>query len=241
MLGRTTANLDTQNSPRPRLGESHHLPPYSILYASPRGPHPNGFLSWDSQVKVPKFAQLGFLRLWGRITLHANLQLWWGLKQRYSPRQDLFNGMLHAACTPGNWVDSWLLVVGSQTANLTPDLSFDHNLCFRCPNAWYKPILDIYASITFQWYKKLFKAMSFDPCNYALKIRESLWDSNSQHGSSLGSVKVHALTHVLPGTCDVTSRSSSWLATLQPLDLVTSPRLGLRQDVWKHWCLILQA
>jgi len=36
-------NTDTQDSPRPGLGGSHHLPPYSILYTSPPGPHPNGF------------------------------------------------------------------------------------------------------------------------------------------------------------------------------------------------------
>jgi hypothetical protein len=42
--------------------------------------------------------------------------------------------MSHVTCTQGNWVESQLLVVGSQTVNLTPDLSFGHNLCFRCPN-----------------------------------------------------------------------------------------------------------
>ncbi len=42
VLGRATGNSDTQDSPRPELGGSHHLPPYSILYASSRGPHPNG-------------------------------------------------------------------------------------------------------------------------------------------------------------------------------------------------------
>jgi len=36
-------NTDTQDSPRPGLGGSHHLPPYNILCTSPRGPHPNGF------------------------------------------------------------------------------------------------------------------------------------------------------------------------------------------------------
>jgi hypothetical protein len=40
---RATGNTDTQDSPRPGLGGSHHLPPYSILCASPRGLHPNGF------------------------------------------------------------------------------------------------------------------------------------------------------------------------------------------------------
>ncbi len=92
--------------------------------------------------------------------------------------------MLHAACTLGNWVDSQLLVVKSQTTSLTPDLSFDHNLCFRCPNGQCEPILDIYTSIAFQWYKKIYKKMGFDPCNCALRIRDSIWDSNSQHGSS---------------------------------------------------------
>jgi hypothetical protein len=36
--------------------------------------------------------------------------------------------------------------------------------------------------------------MIFGPCNRALKIRKSIWDFNSQHGSSFGSVKVHSLT-----------------------------------------------
>ncbi len=35
-------NTDTQDSPQPGLGGSHHLPPYSILCASPWGLHPNG-------------------------------------------------------------------------------------------------------------------------------------------------------------------------------------------------------
>ncbi len=50
MLGRTTGNKDTQDSPRLRLWGSHHLPLYSILCTSPWGPHPNGFLSRDSQI-----------------------------------------------------------------------------------------------------------------------------------------------------------------------------------------------
>jgi hypothetical protein len=45
VLGRNTCNSNTQNSPWPGLGGSHHLPPYNILCASPWGPHPNGFLS----------------------------------------------------------------------------------------------------------------------------------------------------------------------------------------------------
>ncbi len=170
MLGRATGNPDTQDSPRLGLGGSHHLPPYSILCASPRGPHPNCFLSWDSQVGVPKLHQPKLPQLWGRITSSVDFRSQCSLKQSCNPRRDLFNGMSQVAFTQENRVDSRLLVVRSQNANLTPDLSFAHNLCFRCPNEQCEPILDIYTSIAFQWYKELLKARSFDPCNHALKI-----------------------------------------------------------------------
>jgi hypothetical protein len=153
VLGQTTGNSNTQNSPRPGLEGIRHLPPYSILYTSPWGPHPNGFLSRDSQLGVTKFPQLGLPWLWGHITSCANIWSRWGLKKSYSPCQELFNGMSHATSMQGNRVDSWLLVLGSQTTNLTPGLSFGHNLCFRCPNGQCEPILDIYAFITVQWYK----------------------------------------------------------------------------------------
>jgi hypothetical protein len=52
--------------------------------------------------------------------------------------------------------------------------------------------------------------MGFDPCNRALKIQESIWDSNSYNWSSLKSVKVHSLTlFALSRTCDVTLGSFS--------------------------------
>jgi hypothetical protein len=153
VLGWTTSNMDTQDSPRPGLEGSHHLPPYSIFCTSPRGPHPNGFWSQDSQVEVSKSPKLGLSRLWGAITLRADLGLRWGLKQSCNPHQDISNIMSHAICTHGNLVDSRLLVVGSQIANLTPDPSFDHNLCFRYRNEQCEPILDIYVPRSFQWYK----------------------------------------------------------------------------------------
>jgi hypothetical protein len=143
--------------------------------------------------------------------------------------------MWHVTCTQENWVNFWLLVVGNQIANLTPDLSFGHNLCFRCPNGWCEPILDIYTLIHFQWYNEHFKARSFDPYNHALKIWNSIRNSNSQHGSSFGSVRVHFLTFfALPGACEVTPMSPSWAATLPHLALVESPRLGLRQKNWNN-------
>jgi hypothetical protein len=173
VLGRATGNPDTQDSPRPGLGGSHHLPPYSILRASARGLHPNGFLSRDSQVGVPELHKSGFPRLWRRITSCEKFWLRRGLKQSYSPCREISNGMLHVACTQGNQVNSWLLVVESQIGNLTLDLSFAHNLCFRCPNEQCELILDIYTSIAFQWYKELCEERSFDPWNCALKIQES--------------------------------------------------------------------
>jgi hypothetical protein len=155
-------------------------------------------------------------------------------KKSCSLCRELSNGMSHVPCTQGNRVDSRLLVVGSQIANLIPGLSFGHNLCFKCPNGQCEPILDIYTSIAFQWYKEFFKARCFDPCNHTLKIWKSIWDSNSQHGSSLGSVRVHSLTlFALPGACDVTPECPSWPTTLQPpLALVANPRLGLRHEIF---------
>ncbi len=229
VLGRATGNTDTQDSPRPGLGGSHHLPPYSILCTSPRDPHPNGFLSRDSQVGVPKSPRLRLLRLWEAITLRADLWLQWGLNQSCSPRLELSNAMSHAICTHGNLVDSRLLVVGSQIANLTFGPSFGHNLCFKCPNGQSEPILDIYVSRSFHWYKELFKPLSFNPCNCPLKIRESTEAPTPKVELPWG-VRVHSLTpsHT-PRSMLCDSQLPSWPATLQTLALVVSPRLRLRQ------------
>jgi len=205
VLGRATGNSDSQDSPRPGLGGSHHLPPYIILCAFSWGPHPNGILSHDSQMKVPKLLKLGFSQLWGPITLRVDLWLRWGLKQIYSLHQELSNNTWHAICTQGIWVDFWLLVVGGQTTNLTPDPSFGHSLCFRCSNGSCEPILDIYVSIYFQWYKKLLNPLSFDPCNRSLNIRESIGTLTPKVGVPLGaweSIPSHSLA--LQGACNMT-------------------------------------
>jgi hypothetical protein len=94
--------------------------------------------------------------------------------------------MLHAICRHENWVDSRLLVVGGQIANLTPGLSFGHNLCFRCSNGQCKPILDIYIPKYFHWYKELFKTLNFDPCNCPLKIWKSTGTPTPQNETPLG-------------------------------------------------------
>jgi hypothetical protein len=224
------ADSDSQDSPRPRLGGSHHLPPYSILCASSRGPHPNGILSWDSQMGVPKLPKLGFSRLWGPITLCVDLRLRWGLKQSCSPCRDIFNVMSHATWTQGNRVNSWLLVVVSQNANLTLDPSFGHNLCFRCPNGSCEPILNIFVLISFQWYKKIFNITHLYPWNHFLKIGCPLklqlpkWEFTWEWECSFS----HTLN--LPGTWNVSFELHSWFTPLQALALVVSPRLGLQ-----HW------
>jgi len=77
-------------------------------------------------------------------------------------------------------------MVRSQTTKLIRGFFLDHNLCFRCPNGWCEPILDIYISIHFQWYKELFNLMGFDPYNHSLKIRESIEIPTPQVGVTLG-------------------------------------------------------
>ncbi len=151
MLGRATGKFELT---RFTTARTWGKPPPSPLYYTlclATGPHPNVILSRDSQVGVPKFPQFGLPRLWGSITLRANLRLRWGLKQSYSPRRELSKYMLHTTWTWGNRSDYRLLVVGNQITNLIHDPSFGHNLCFECPNGSCKPILDIYAPRYFQW------------------------------------------------------------------------------------------
>jgi hypothetical protein len=186
VLGRTTGNTDTLDSPQPELGGSHHLPPYSILYGWPWRLHPNGFSFSDSRVGVSKLHQLGLLRLWSPITLRANLGSRCGLKQSCSSSWEIFNGISHAPCNQVNWVDSWLFMVKSQIGSLTPDPSFGHNLCFKCSNEECKPILDIYVSRAFQWYKESHMPLNFDPWNHSLKFQESIETPFPKVGVALG-------------------------------------------------------
>jgi hypothetical protein len=147
--------------------------------------------------------------------------------------------MLHATCTHENRVNSQLLMIGGQIVNLNPGLSFGHNLCFKRPNGQCEPILDIYISIDLKLYKEHFKMRSFDSCNRALNIWESFWDSNSQHGSSLGSVRVHSLTlFAFSGACDATPGCPSWPITLQPPCLSHEPKARVATLLVKFWPII---
>ncbi len=170
MLGWATDKLELTKFTTARTWGKPPPSPYSILCVSSRGSHPNDILSRESHLGVPKFPKLRFPQFCSPITLCEELRLRRSLKQSCSSHQELSNDMSHTTWKQGNRVDSRLLMVGNQIANLTPDLSFGHNLCFKCPNGSCEPILDIYVSIDFQWYKELFNSLSFDPCNRSLKI-----------------------------------------------------------------------
>jgi hypothetical protein len=191
VLGQATGNTDSLDSSRAGLRGSHHLPPYSILCVCPWSLHPNGFLSWVSQGGVRKLSQFRLPRLWELITPSSDLQLGWGLNKTCSYCQELSNDVLHSTCTHRDRVDSRLLVVGSQIANLTPGLFFDHNLCYRYPNGSCKAILDIYTSRPFQRYKEHPKERCFGPCNQALNF----WESRRTPSSHFWECEFH------PHTC----------------------------------------
>ncbi len=137
---------------------------------------------WHILLGLPKWSPeivlAGLLELWTAITPDCIVWLRQGLNQSCSPRRDLFNAMSHSRIWHREEVDSRLLVVGSQIASLTPDLSFAHNLGCKCPNDQWEVILDIYVSRPFQWHQEHPNARCFSPCYRALNIRESRRTSN---------------------------------------------------------------
>jgi len=136
--------------------------------------------------------------------------------------------MPHTTSTQGNQGDSWLLVVGSQIASLTPDPFFGYNLCVKCPNGSCTTILDIYVPRASNWYKELFNLMGFDPCNRSLKIQKSTETPIPKvraHLGVWGFIPSHSLK--LSGAWNVTPRLHTWPALLQALTLVVSLKLGL--------------
>jgi hypothetical protein len=205
--------MDSLDSPRPGLEGSHHLPPYSILCVALSHPHPNGFYPWDSQGGVPKLSRFGLPGLWELITPGSDLRLGWGLKQTCSSSQELSNCVSHSICTRRDRVDSRLFVVGSQIVSLTPDPSFDHNLCCRSPNGSCEVIFDIYTSKPSQWYKENLKARCFDLCNWALK----LGSLGGLQVPTFGSVSL-IFTLASKWGCDIIALQKTNLWTLNPQD-----------------------
>jgi len=181
-VGTSHGHFGPQDSPWPGLGGSHHLPPYSILCDAPLRLHPNGSFSRDSQVGVPKLSRNcpgwspGTL---GAHTLDCRIGSRRGPNQTCSRRRGLSNDVSHSQLRGWEDIDSQLLVVGSQTASLTPDPSFAHNLGCRCANQECEGILDIYASRPFQWFKEHLRARCCGPSNRLLSFWESRRTLNS--------------------------------------------------------------
>jgi hypothetical protein len=101
----------------------------------------------------PEIVPDGVPELWQLITPDCQVWLQRGLNQTCSPRRDLSKDVSHSPFGGREEVDSRLLVVGSQIANLTPGLSFAHNLGYKCPNDQCEAIFNIYASRPFQWHQ----------------------------------------------------------------------------------------
>jgi hypothetical protein len=190
--------------------------------------------SRDSRAGVPKSGPARLPGLWSPITLRADLGSKCGLKKSCTSRRELSNGMSHVICSQVFRVDSWLLMVRSQNwqtpGSSTPGPSFGHNLCFRCPNEQYEPILDICASRTFHWYKERHKPLRLDPSNRSLKFWESTGTPSPKVGVALG-VWGFTPSHfpTLPGVPDVTPSLPFGPHPCNPFALVASPKLRLRQ------------
>ncbi len=172
--------LDSLDSPRPGLGGSHHLPPYSILYVAPPRPRSSDSLSRDSQSGVPKLSQFGTLRTLG----HHNFSPQPPIGTRSKPIFYLSSRAFQRYValphrTSGS--DRFLTFCGRESnCQFDFGLSFAHNLGCRCPNDSCEAILDIYTSRPFQWYQEHFNARFFDACNQALNFRESQRTPNPQ-------------------------------------------------------------
>jgi len=129
---------------------------------------------------------LGLPTLWRAIIFCVDLWLRWVLKQRCSFRWEISNDMWHTTCAHVFQGDSWLLMGKSQIGTLIICLSFGCNLYFKYSNESCEPILNIYISRTFQWYKKIFNIMSFDLWNTFLKIQDSIRISTLKVRAHLG-------------------------------------------------------
>jgi hypothetical protein len=189
VLGQAMGTLDHETHHGLDSGVCHHHTPYSILCDTPRHPRPNVTFSRDSRVGVPKLSRncpgwslgtLGAHNSWLRNLIMT------GVNQTCSPHRDISNDVSHSQFEGREEVDSRLLVVGSQTASLTPGPSFAHNLGWRCPNDQWEAIFYIYASRSFQWHQEHLNARFFGPCCRTLNIRESRRTPNPHFFPSVG-------------------------------------------------------
>jgi hypothetical protein len=109
---------------------------------------------------------------------------------------------------------------------LTPSLYFDHNLCCKYSNKSCKFIFDIYVSKDFQWHKKRFNPMNFDPSNHFLNIQKSFGTSTLKVGAHLGMCGlILSLSSALLGVWMWLPGYTLNLHLSMPFTLVTKPKL----------------
>jgi hypothetical protein len=136
-----------------------------------------GYSKWLFFPRLPSWSLetilVGVPGLWELISPDCQVRLKRGLNQCCSSLQELSNAMSHTVIGRRKEVDSRLLVVGSQTASLTPGPSFARNLVCRCPNGQCEVSLDIYTSRPFQWHQEHPNSRCFGPSTRALSFWES--------------------------------------------------------------------
>jgi len=164
VLGQATGTLTHKTHHDPDSGEATTFP--HIVFSAPLHGDYTRMAHFPRTPKLesrncPKTVPVGVSELWELITPDCRVWSRRGLNQSCSPRRDLSNAMLHSQFGGWNEVDSWLLVVGNQTANLTPDPSFAHNLGCRC---------------------KMTKIFSMTPRTPQCEV---FWLSNSKHSGVL--------------------------------------------------------
>jgi hypothetical protein len=213
----------------------------------PRTPGTPGFESRN----CPEIVLGGVPGLWELITPDCGVWSRRGLNQTCSPRLDLSNDVSHFQFGGREEVDSRLLVVGSQTASLTPGPSFAHNLGCRCPSGQCEAIFDIYASKPFQWHQEHLNARCFGPCCRTLNIRESRRTPNPQlwkcwasppHLAKVGlrqPIWLPALLSTITHAADVqmTHARPFWTCTLQDLSngIKNTSRQGVLTPAIELW------
>jgi hypothetical protein len=183
VLGQATGNWTHLTHHGPDSGEAITFP--LIVFSTPlhRGYIEVALFPGTPKLEsrnCPETVPGGVPGLWQLITPDCIIGSRRGLNQSCSPRRALSNDVSHSQIGCREEVDSRLLVVGSQTASLTPGPSFAHNLGCRCSNGQCEAIFDIYASRPFQWQQEQFNARCFGPCCRTLNIRESRRTPNPQ-------------------------------------------------------------
>jgi len=153
VLGQTTGTFTHKTHHGTDSGEATTFP-HIVFSASHRG----GYIRMALFPGTPKLesrnclaleSRVGIPGLWTLIAPRLKLGSGQGLNQSCSPCRELSNAVLHSFKRHWEEDDSRLLVVGSQTGNLTPGPSFAHNLGYRCPNGPCEAILGIYTSRPF--------------------------------------------------------------------------------------------